>query len=250
MFLDGFESGGIGRQEAEFVPASLDEFPSFPGFVEGGVVHDDQGAGLEFPQELFLEVLVKDGGVQAPLKKERGEEPCPLGGGRDEVGPRPASPAALPKDLAAPGGPCVRAVGGPLEPGLIKVDRAAGTLLQALSQVREVLDPACGFPFAVAGLFFFRVAPIRPRACRMEPTLTLKWAARSRWRASGCSETCRPNAWRSSLRRRGPPWLGERSGRPSHECRVERLMPNRRHAALLLSPERTRAITRRRKSVL
>ena len=38
MFLDGVE---IGRQEDEFVPASLDEFPSFPGFVEGGVVHDD-----------------------------------------------------------------------------------------------------------------------------------------------------------------------------------------------------------------
>ena len=154
MLLNGVEVRGVGGEEDDLVAAPLDDLPGFSGFVEGGVVHDDQGAGLEFPQELFLEVLVKDGGVQAPLKKERGEEPCPLGGGRDEVGPRPASPAALPKDLAAPGGPCVRAVGGPLEPGLIKVDRAAGTLLQALSQVREVLDPACGFPFAVAGLFF------------------------------------------------------------------------------------------------
>ena len=67
MFLDGVE---IGRQEAEFVPASLDEFPSFPGFVEGGVVHDDQRSGLKLLQELFLEVVVENGGVQAPLKKE------------------------------------------------------------------------------------------------------------------------------------------------------------------------------------
>ncbi len=200
MFLNGVEIWRIGRQKDEFVSAFLKDPPGFLSFVKGGIVHDDQGAGLKLLQELFLEVLVKNGGVQAPLKKEWGEEPLSLGGGRDEVGPRPASPAALPKDLAAPGGPCVRAVGGPLEPGLIKVDRAAGTLLQALSQVREVLDPACGFPFAVAGLFFFRVAPIRPRACRMEPTLTLKWAARSRWRASGWSATCRSKSLRFSLR--------------------------------------------------
>jgi len=141
------------------VAAPLDDLPGFSGFVEGGVVHDDQGAGLEFPQELFLEVLVKDGGVQAPLKKERGEEPCPLGGGREEVGPRPASPAALPKDLAALGGPCLRAVGGALEPGLIKIDRAAGAPPQALSQVRQVLDPACGISFEVTGLFFSRSPP-------------------------------------------------------------------------------------------
>ena len=127
MFLDGVE---IGRPEAESVPASLDEFPSFPGFVEGGVVHDDQRSGLKLLQELFLEVVVENVVVQAPLKKEWGEEPLSLDGGRDEIGPRPAFPATLPKDLAALGGPSVRVVGGALKPGLVKVDRAVGTELQ------------------------------------------------------------------------------------------------------------------------
>ena len=122
--------------------------------MEGGVVHDYQGAGAEFPQELLLEVLVKDGRVQAPLKKDWGEEPSSLGRGLDEVGPRPASPAALSNDLATPGVPCGRAVGGSLEPGLVKINRAAGTLLQAFSQDREVLDPACRVPFCVAACFF------------------------------------------------------------------------------------------------
>jgi len=47
--------------------------------VKGGIVPDDQGAGLKLLQELFLEVLVKNGGVQVPLKKEWGEEPLSLG---------------------------------------------------------------------------------------------------------------------------------------------------------------------------
>ena len=200
VFLNGVEIWRIGRQKDEFVSAFLKDPPGFLSFVKGGIVHDDQGAGLKLLQELFLEVVVKNGGVQAPLKKEWGEEPLSLGGGRDEVGPRPASPAALPKDLAALGGPCVRAVGGALEPGLIKMDRAAGALPQALSQVRQVLDPACGISFEVTGLFFFRDAPIRLRACRMELALTLKWAARSRWRASGWSATCRSKSLRFSLR--------------------------------------------------
>ena len=76
MFLDGVE---IGRQEDEFVPACLDEFPSFPGFVEGGVVHDDQRSGLKLLQGLFLEVVLENGIVPAPLKKEWGEEPLSLG---------------------------------------------------------------------------------------------------------------------------------------------------------------------------
>ena len=156
VFLDGVE---IGRQEDEFVPACLDEFPSFPGFVEGGVVHDDQRSGLKLLQGLFLEVVLENGIVPAPLKKEWGEEPLSLDGGRDEIGPRPAFPATLPKDLAALGGLSVRAVGGALKPGLVKVDRAAGTELQALSQARQVPDPACGIPFAVAGLFFFGSPP-------------------------------------------------------------------------------------------
>ena len=200
MFLNGVEIWRIGRQKDEFVSAFLKDPPDFLSFVKGGIVHDDQGAGLKLLQELFLEVVVKNGGVQAPLKKEWGEEPLSLGGGRDEVRPRPASPAALPKDLAALGGPCVRAVGGALEPGLIKIDRAAGAPPQALSQVRQVLDPACRISFEVTGLFFFRVAPIRLRACRMELVLTLKWAARSRWRASGWSATCRSKSLRFSLR--------------------------------------------------
>ena len=62
MFLDGVE---IGRQEDEFVPASLNEFPSFPGFVEGGVVHDDQRSGLKLLQGLFLEVVLENGIVPA-----------------------------------------------------------------------------------------------------------------------------------------------------------------------------------------
>ncbi len=159
MFLNGVEIWRIGGQKDEFVSAFLKDPPGFLSFVKGGIVHDDQGAGLKLLQELFLEVVVKNGGVQAPLKKEWGEEPLSLGGGRDEVGPRPASPAALPKDLAALGGPCVRAVGGALEPGLIKIDRAAGAPPQALSQVRQVLDPACGISFEVTGLFFFGSPP-------------------------------------------------------------------------------------------
>ena len=105
MFLNGVEIWRIGRQKDEFVSAFLKDPPGFLSFVKGGIVHDDQGAGLKLLQELFLEVLVKNGGVQAPLKKEWGEEPFSLGGGRDEVGSRSASPAALPQDLAALGGP-------------------------------------------------------------------------------------------------------------------------------------------------
>jgi len=119
VLLNGIGIWRIGRQKDEFVSTFLKDPPGFLSFVKGGIVHDDQGAGLKLLQQLFLEVVVKNGGVQAPLKKEWGEEPLSLGGGRDEVRPRPASPAALPKDLSA-GGPCVRAAGGALEPGLIK----------------------------------------------------------------------------------------------------------------------------------
>ena len=69
MFLNGVEIWRIGRQKDEFVSAFLKDRPGFLSFVKGGIVHDDQGAGLKLLQELFLEVVVKNGGVQAPLKK-------------------------------------------------------------------------------------------------------------------------------------------------------------------------------------
>ena len=72
MFLNGVEIWRIGGQKDEFVSAFLKDPPGFLSFVKGGIVHDDQGAGLKLLQELFLEVVVKNGGVQAPLKKEWG----------------------------------------------------------------------------------------------------------------------------------------------------------------------------------
>jgi len=78
VLLNGVEVRGVGGEEDDLVAAPLDDLPGFSGFVEGGVVHDDQGAGLEFPQGLFLEVLVKDGGVQAPLKKGGAKSLAPL----------------------------------------------------------------------------------------------------------------------------------------------------------------------------
>ena len=79
MFFNGVEIWRIGRQKDEFVSAFLKDPPGFLSFVKGGIVPDDQGAGLKLLQKLFLEVLVKNGGVQAPLKKEWGEEPLSLG---------------------------------------------------------------------------------------------------------------------------------------------------------------------------
>ena len=110
MFLNGVEIWRIGRQKDEFVSAFLKDPPGFLSFVKGGIVHDDQGAGLKLLQELFLEVVVKNGGVQAPLKKEWGEEPLSLGGSRDEVGPRPASPCA-PQRPCGPWGPMCKGGG-------------------------------------------------------------------------------------------------------------------------------------------
>ena len=56
MFLNGVEIWRIGRQKDEFVSAFLKDPPGFLSFVKGGIVHDDQGAGLKILQELFLEV--------------------------------------------------------------------------------------------------------------------------------------------------------------------------------------------------
>ena len=94
MLLNGVEVRGVGGEEDDLVAAPLDDLPGFSGFVEGGVVHDDQGAGLEFPQELFLEVLVKDGGVQAPLKSRKGGQLSSAGTGPVALQPPPPRCAA------------------------------------------------------------------------------------------------------------------------------------------------------------
>ena len=70
MFFNGVEIWRIGGQKDEFVSAFLNDLPGFLSFVKAGIVHDDQGAGLQFLKELFLDVLVKNGGVQVPLKQE------------------------------------------------------------------------------------------------------------------------------------------------------------------------------------
>ena len=78
MFFNGVEIWRIGGQKDEFVSAFLKDPPSFSGFVKGGIVHDDQGAGLKLLQELFLEVVVKNGGVQVPSKRSGAKSLFPL----------------------------------------------------------------------------------------------------------------------------------------------------------------------------
>ena len=166
--------------------AFLNEFPGFPSFVKGGIIHDEQGARLKLLEQLFFEVVIEYEGIEVPLKKQWGEESFSLGCGRDEVGSRSASSVTLPKNLASLEGPCPRALGRTLKPGFIKINSATGAMPhKALPQVCQVFDSAGEISFTITRLFFFRVALIRLRACRMELVLTLKWATRSRWRASG-----------------------------------------------------------------
>ena len=54
MFFNGVEIWRIGGQKDEFVSAFLKDLPGFLSFVKAGIVHDDQGAGLQFLKELFL----------------------------------------------------------------------------------------------------------------------------------------------------------------------------------------------------
>ncbi len=75
-------------------------------------------------------------------------------------------PLRSPKTLRPLGGPCPRAVGRTLKPGFIKINSATGAMPhQALPQVCQVFDSAGEISFAITRLFFFRVAPIRLRAC-------------------------------------------------------------------------------------
>ena len=64
--------------------AFLNEFPGFPSFVKGGIVHDEQGARLKLLEQLFFEVVIEYEGIEVPLKKQWGEESFSFGCGRDK----------------------------------------------------------------------------------------------------------------------------------------------------------------------
>jgi hypothetical protein len=78
VFLNGVEIWRIGRQKDEFVSAFLKDPPGFLSFVKGGIVHDDQGAGLKLLQELFLEVVVKTEESRLPSKRSGAKSLFPL----------------------------------------------------------------------------------------------------------------------------------------------------------------------------
>ena len=48
--------------------AFLNEFPGFPRFVKGGIIHDEQGARLKLLEQLFFEVVIEYDGIEVPLK--------------------------------------------------------------------------------------------------------------------------------------------------------------------------------------